>query len=82
MSKGIIYIMTTAVPGLIKIGKTGSANFEQRMYNLEHDGYRNVTALKISFAGSIVMNQSNNGWTDRKDKDGNPVDIYRKKNDN
>lgn len=50
MSKGIIYIMTTAVPGLIKIGKTGSANFEQRMYNLEHDGYRNVTALKRSFA--------------------------------
>lgn len=42
--------MTTAVPGLIKIGKTGSENFEQRMYNLEHDGYRNVTALKRSFA--------------------------------
>ena len=50
MSKGIIYIMTTAVPGLIKIGKTGSANYEQRMYNLEHDGYRNVTALKRTFA--------------------------------
>lgn len=50
MGKGIIYIMTTAVPGLIKIGKTGSANYEQRMYNLEHDGYRNVTALKRSFA--------------------------------
>lgn len=50
MAKGIIYIMTTAVPGLIKIGKTGTDNFEQRMYNLEHDGYRNVTALKRSFA--------------------------------
>lgn len=50
MEKGIIYIMTTAVPGLIKIGKTGSSNFEQRMYNLEHDGYRNVTALKRAFA--------------------------------
>lgn len=33
-----------------------------------------------SFASSIVMNQSNNGWTDWKDKDGNPLDIYRKKN--
>lgn len=42
--------MTTAVPGLIKIGKTGSKNFEQRMYNLEHAGYRNVTALKRIFA--------------------------------
>lgn len=46
--KGIIYIMTTAVPGLIKIGST--SNFEQRMYDLEHDGYQNVTALKRSFA--------------------------------
>ena len=50
MAKGIIYIMTTVVPGLIKIGKTGSANFEQRMYNLEHNGYSNVTGLKRSFA--------------------------------
>ena len=50
MTKGIIYIMTTAVPGLIKIGKTGTSNFEQRMYSLEHDGYRNVTALKREFA--------------------------------
>ena len=47
---GIIYIMTTAVPGLIKIGKTGPDNFERRMYNLEHDGYRNVTALRREFA--------------------------------
>lgn len=50
MAKGIIYVMTTAVPGLIKIGKTGSNNFDRRMYNLEHDGYRNVTALKRAFA--------------------------------
>lgn len=50
MLKGIIYIMTSAVPGLIKIGKTGSANFESRMYILEHDGYRNVTYLKRAFA--------------------------------
>lgn len=50
MSRGIIYIMTTAVPGLIKIGKTGSPNFEQRMYTLEQNGYRNVTSLKRFFA--------------------------------
>lgn len=37
MAKGIIYIMTTVVPGLIKIGKTGKDNFDQRMYNLEHN---------------------------------------------
>jgi hypothetical protein len=50
MSKGIIYVMTTAVPGLIKIGKTGLDNFEQRMYQLERNGYSNVTALKRRFA--------------------------------
>ena len=50
MSKGIIYLMSTAVPGLVKIGKTRSDCFENRMYNLEHDRYRNVTALKREFA--------------------------------
>lgn len=50
MAKGIIYIMTTVVDGLIKIGKTGSENFEQRMSYLESNGYRNVTGLKRTFA--------------------------------
>ncbi len=50
MSKGIIYCMTTIVPGLVKIGKTGSENFEQRMYNLERNGYANVVGLKREFA--------------------------------
>lgn len=50
MARGIIYIMTTAVPGLIKIGKTGTPNYEQRMTFLEQNGYRNVTALKRAFA--------------------------------
>ena len=50
MAKGIIYVMTSVVPGLIKIGKTGTNSFEQRMYNLEHNGYCNVTALKRAFA--------------------------------
>ncbi len=42
--------MTTSVPGLIRIGKTGSDNFEQRMRNLEQNGYRNVNVLKRVFA--------------------------------
>lgn len=50
MAKGIIYVMTTVVSGLIKIGKTGSENFEQRMYNLEHNGYFNVVGLKRRYA--------------------------------
>lgn len=50
MARGIIYCMTTIVPGLIKIGKTGVDNFEQRMYNLENNGYRNIVGLKRRFA--------------------------------
>lgn len=50
MVRGIIYVMTTAVPGLIKIGKTGRDNFEQRMYQLERHGYNNITSLQRRFA--------------------------------
>ena len=50
MAKGIIYIMTSVVPRLIKIGKTNSDGFESRMYHLEHNGYCNITGLKRSFA--------------------------------
>ncbi len=50
MSKGVIYIMESVVPGLIKIGKTGTDQFESRMYNLERNGYNNVVGLKRKFA--------------------------------
>ncbi|OLA74124.1 MAG: hypothetical protein BHW62_05735 [Acinetobacter sp. CAG:196_36_41] len=49
-TKGIIYITETIVDGLIKIGKTQTNNFEQRMYQLEHNGYCNVTGLRRRFA--------------------------------
>ncbi len=48
MAKGIIYVCSTAVDGLIKIGKT--IDFESRMNNLESNGYRNVAGLKRQFA--------------------------------
>jgi hypothetical protein len=48
--KGIIYIMTTAVSGLIKIGQTGTLNFQERMRFLESNGYYNVSGLKRFFA--------------------------------
>lgn len=50
MARGVLYIMTTIVPGLIKIGKTTSQNFDHRMYGLEHNGYFNITGLKRKFA--------------------------------
>ena len=46
MAKGVLYCMTTVVPGLIKIGKTTIDNFESRMYSLERNGYSNVVGLK------------------------------------
>jgi T5orf172 domain len=50
MPKGIIYVMTTAVSGLIKIGQTGTNNYKERMRNLEANGYYNVAYLKQYFA--------------------------------
>ncbi len=50
MAKGVLYVMTTVVDGLVKIGKTGTANFESRMYTLERNGYANVAGLKRQFA--------------------------------
>lgn len=51
MSKGIIYVCSTIVPGLIKIGRT--TNFQARMRNLEENGYRNVGGLQRRFAIEI-----------------------------
>jgi hypothetical protein len=50
MKKGIVYVMTTAVSGLIKIGQAGSLNFQERMRFLEANGYYNVVGLKKFFA--------------------------------
>lgn len=50
MNKGVIYIMTTAVSGLIKIGKTQTRQFSERMRYLESNGYYNVVGLKRAFA--------------------------------
>lgn len=48
MAKGVVYVMSTIIPGLIKIGKT--QDFEERMSKLESDGYKNCTGLKREFA--------------------------------
>ncbi len=51
--KGVIYVMTTTVSGLIKIGKTGTNNYQERMRNLEANGYYNVAGLRKFFAIEI-----------------------------
>ena len=53
MARGIIYVMSTVVPGLVKIGKTGLENFESRMYTLERNGYFNVVGLTRRFAIAV-----------------------------
>ena len=50
MAKGILYIMTTIVSGLIKIGICETKQYSERMRKLESDGYNNVTGLKRFFA--------------------------------
>jgi hypothetical protein len=50
MSKGILYLMSTAVSGLVKIGKTGTKNYPERMRFLEANGYYNVSGLRRYFA--------------------------------
>lgn len=42
--------MTTAVSGIIKIGKAGTDNYSERMRSLEANGYSNVVGLKRFFA--------------------------------
>ena len=42
--------MTTAIPGLVKIGKTEVGRYKERMRQLEDNGYKNVTGLKRFFA--------------------------------
>lgn len=50
MAKGIIYLTSTVVSGLIEIGNTGNDQFENRMRFLENNGYANITGLKREFA--------------------------------
>ena len=46
MAKGVVYVMTSVIPGLLKIGKTETRGFEGRMRTLEANGYHNITGLK------------------------------------
>ena len=52
-NKGVIYIMTTVVNGLIKIGKTDTKQFNTRMVFLEQNGYYNVNGLHRYFAVEV-----------------------------
>lgn len=42
--------MSTAVSGLVKVGKTGTNNYQERMRFLEANGYYNVAGLRRFFA--------------------------------
>ena len=71
MARGVIYCMTTIVDGLVKIGKTRKENFEQRMYNLEHNGYVQIVGLKRRFAIEVE---------DYDEKETLIQEIFRKSN--
>ena len=61
--------MTTAVSGLIKIGQTGTSNFQERMRFLEANGYSNVSGLRRFFAIELE---------DYKEKEALLHDIFNK----
>lgn len=48
--KGIIYLMSSAIDGVFKIGISETKNFPERMRNLEKNGYSNITGLKKEIA--------------------------------
>lgn len=51
MAKGILYIMTTPVSGVIKIGIAGDAKkYQERMRFLSSNGYGNISGLRPYFA--------------------------------
>lgn len=51
MAKGYVYIMTTAVDGIIKIGR--SENWKNRCAGLEENGYKNMNGLKTYFVVKV-----------------------------
>ena len=51
--KGVIYITTTSIEGIIKIGKTETKNFNNRMRELERHGYCNMNGLHRYFAVEV-----------------------------
>lgn len=50
MNEGIVYIMTTVTPHLIKIGIAEEKQYQERMRFLESNGYRQINGLKRYFA--------------------------------
>lgn len=52
MARGVVYVMS-CTQGLYKIGKTETGQFENRMANLESNGYRNFNGLKRQFAVEV-----------------------------
>jgi len=51
---GIIYIMITAIDGVVKIGKTSTGNYRERMRNLTKNGYGNFNGLKEFFSIKLI----------------------------
>jgi hypothetical protein len=61
MAKGVLYIMTTSVSGVIKIGIANTKNYPERMRHLSQNGYANVSGLKPYFAIEIENYEETEG---------------------
>lgn len=54
MNNGIVYVMTSAVSGLLKIGIASEKQYPERMRFLEQNGYHNISGLKRAFAINVA----------------------------
>lgn len=64
MTKGIIYVMTTVVPGLVKIGMVRTEEYESVMRSLERNGYFNVVGLRQRYAIEVEDCEEKKGLLD------------------
>ena len=67
MSKGFVYIMTSSIDGLIKIGKSKDWN-RRCQSELESNGYKNANGLKTYFVVEV---------DDQEEIEGTMHDIFR-----
>lgn len=52
-NKGVIYVMTTGLTGVIKLGKAETSNYNQLLSDLEQNGYCGMSTMKKAFAVEV-----------------------------
>lgn len=53
MNRGVLYVMSTAIPDIVKIGKAGIDRWKARTDDLSKTGYRNMNNLQLEYAIAV-----------------------------